>query len=118
MATSYTERTLAELRRGDEFVLVEKVEYWTPFPKPHGRRVDLFGIIDIVALAPGRTLGVQSTSIGALSAHKKKLREHPCTREVLRAGWELEIWAWEKKANRWTHRVIKIQLEEEGATHG
>lgn len=108
----HTEHSLKLLRDSGEFLHVEKVEFWSPFPKPHGKTHDLFGIIDIVCLAPGRTVGVQSTSVGALSAHKKKLREHPSTELVLRAGWELWILAWEKPAHRWQHRKFTFQMEE------
>ncbi len=101
MAHQSTELTLRKLRGDTRFLLVEKVEFFSPFPKPHGRRVDLFGLGDVLAIGPGISLLVQCTSVGGVSTRKKKLTEDPNTALLLRSGWELEIWGWHKPAHRW-----------------
>lgn len=113
----HTEHSLSRLRKDTAFEFVEKVEFFSPFPPPHGRRVDFAGIIDIIACGPGRTIGVQSTSVGAMSAHKRKLIESPNTELLLRAGWEIWIYAWHKPAHRWECRTLQFQLPKE-ATSG
>ena len=97
-----TQRSLKLLRELDHFTLVEKVERWEPFPKPHGRRVDLFGFIDILAIGPGITLGVQTTSSGGVAHRKRKILDHEHILSVLEAGWLVEIHGWGKRKNRWT----------------
>src|ERR1700676_5404113 len=54
---SSTVRTLAVLKK--EGYTAQVVEYYNQFAR---RRIDLFGIIDIVALRPDETLGIQTTS--------------------------------------------------------
>jgi len=115
-----TQLSLKKLRADDRFFLVDKVEYFTQFPPPHGRRVDLFGIIDILALGPGVTLGVQCTSVGGVSARKRKMIDHPNTPLVLAAGWQLEIHGWHKSNNRWElGRFHRFELDrQQGAPDG
>ena len=109
----HTEHSLSKLRKDPAFELVEKVEYFSPFPPPHGRRVDFAGIIDIIAVGPGRTIGVQSTSTGALSAHKAKLLASEATPILLRGGWEIWIYAWHKPGRIWECRTLQFQLPKE-----
>jgi hypothetical protein len=115
-----TQLTLKRLRADPQFLLVEVVEYFSAFPPPHGRRVDLFGLIDVLALGPGITLGVQCTSVGGVSARKRKIIDHPNTPLVLAAGWHLEIHGWEKKKNRWElGRFHRFELDrQQGAQDG
>ena len=54
---SPTQRTLKELRRLGHVAGV--VERWIPQTR---RRLDLFGFIDIVALGPWGTIGIQCTT--------------------------------------------------------
>ena len=49
-ATPTTARTLAECRRRGWIAGV--VERRIPFPKPRGTKIDLFGVIDVVAIIP------------------------------------------------------------------
>lgn len=49
-STSPTQRTLAECKKRGWTAGV--VERHIPFPKPQGTKIDLFGVIDIVAIAP------------------------------------------------------------------
>ncbi len=99
---SPTERTLAECRRRDWLAAV--VEKWLPARggMSHGRRQDLFGCIDVVAIAPGElgVLGVQATSRSNVSSRLRKAQDE--TQDVLcawlRAGNAFEVWGWGKRA--------------------
>lgn len=90
---NYTARTLEFLRNSGWQVQV--VERFNPFCK---RRVDLFGIIDIVGLREQRILGVQSTSYQCRKGHLDKIciEESDSTRTWLEAGAELWLLTWKK----------------------
>jgi len=113
---SITPATLAQLVA--EGYSCQKVEYWNSFAKPFGKRVDFFNCIDVIAVhgVKRETLGVQSTSRTAASARVKKIRElfgfRPGSgdkiEDWLLAGNKLEVWGWDKSANR--QRVLKIRF--------
>lgn len=113
---TYSARTITECRRRGW--LAGNVERRIPFPKPRGTTIDLFGVIDIIALdlsAPAgqRTIGIQATSGGtggSLSPHRAKILAEPRVLDWIAAGNRLELWTWAKqgargKAKRWTLRV-------------
>lgn len=118
---SPTQRTLADLKaRGYRAGIVER---WIAFRKI---RIDLFNIIDIVAIkpttidGPGHVLGVQSTG-QAFSEHLKKLTIEKAdeTRAWLESGARLELYGWRKlkvkrgkSATRWTPRIQEINLSD------
>ncbi len=93
------------------------VEYWNSFAR---RRIDLFGIIDIVVLLPDSAkaiLGIQCTSSTNHSARMKKAREEPRLKEWMRCGGLFEVWSWKTtkvKGKRATHtlRVESLRYEE------
>ena len=105
-----TERTLKHVRElGYSCWMVER---FIPFPKPHGTRVDLFNIIDILAINEVSTVGIQSCGQDFV-AHKTKILENEYTREWLECA-DRELWliGWRKlklkrggKAMRWRPRV-------------
>lgn len=98
MSTSPTQLSLRQLRK-EGWSLVEVVEHWNAFTK---RRNDLFGMFDILGVAPGQTIAVQTTSHTNVSARVKKIREHPNLIPVLESGWILEVHGWRKnKSGRW-----------------
>ena len=107
-----TARTLALLR--SEGYTAQVVERFCPYSR---RRIDLFSCIDIVAVRPGQTLGIQATS-GANHSHRRdKAIAEPKLREWLLAGNRFEIWSWAKKgprgkAKRWVERREEIRLED------
>ena len=109
---SPTARTLAMLR--NEGYTAQVVERYCHFSR---RRIDLFSCIDIVALHPGQTVGIQATS-GANHSHRRdKAVAEPKLREWLLAGNRFEIWSWSKKgprgkAKRWVERREEIRLED------
>jgi hypothetical protein len=82
--------------------LVARVEHWNPFAKPFGKRVDLFGCIDLLGINSntGVTLGVQVTSRSAVSARLRKIEALPNALEWLRMGHGLEVWGIDKFNNR------------------
>ncbi len=105
---SPTQRTMKKL----------KEEGWRPgiverFIGPLNIRVDLFHIIDIIAIQPGNILGVQSCGQSFSEHYRKLTEEHPdACWDWLQAGGQLELWGWRKlkvkrggKAMVWTPRV-------------
>ena len=102
--TSPTQRSLKYLR--DEGYTAEVVEHWNP----HARiRQDLFGIIDIVAVKPGETLAVQTTSSAHVAERVRKIAESPNVGVIREAGWTIHVHGWAKKANgRWELRTVDV----------
>jgi hypothetical protein len=96
-----------------------------------GRRVDLFGLIDVLCLdgQPG-CLGVQCCAYSGVSAHVKEIRDGlvkmpaPSTgkpacevskrllaKRWLAAGNRLSIFGWRKVDGKWTPRIVEITAE-------
>lgn len=97
------ERSLKLLR--DEGYMAAVVEKWNP----HARiRQDLFQIIDVVAVKPGETVGVQSTSYSNVSSRVRKIEEAEATPRLRDAGWRLIVHGWHKVGNRWKCRVVDL----------
>lgn len=113
MANSPTSRTLDWLRkRGYTCQVVER------FNKFANVRVDLFGIIDIVAMDPvrGRIIGVQSTSGDNVVARLNKAKDEPRLVEWLSCGGHFEVHGWRKTGARgkrklWNVRRVIAELE-------
>ncbi len=93
--TSPTQRTLALLkRRGFTCGIVERFVGKGAF----GKRIDLFGIIDIIALGPNGVLGVQSCGT-AFSDHYKKMTIENRDRSIkwlTTPGTSLALIGWRK----------------------
>lgn len=88
----------------------------------YGKRMDLFGIIDVIALDPEHgVVGIQSCG-QAYSAHFKKITEERAEDAIewlQTPGTRLELWGWRKvlhkrggKAMRWRPRVHVFSLED------
>lgn len=115
---SPTQRTLRLLR--EQGCIAAVTERWNPYVGEHGVRQDLFGFMDVIALA-GAILGVQACAGSGMAAHRRKILEE-CTEAAeawLRAGGRIEIWAWRKvkvrrggKAERWEPRIENVTLED------
>ncbi len=117
---SPTQRTIRSLKeQGFECQIVEK---WNSFAATHGKRIDLFGIIDIIALDPvNGVLGIQSCG-QAFSEHYKKLTIEKANESLnwLRTpGTKLQLWGWRKvklhrggKAERWAARIREITVKD------
>lgn len=87
------------------------VEHWNSFSR---KRVDLFGMFDILCVRDGETLAVQTTTTG-VAARIRKIAESPYIGDVRKAGWKLEVHGWRKrkvkrggKAERWVQRVVDV----------
>ena len=97
-----TQRSLAKLRADGYLVAV--VERWNPHVKI---RQDLFGIIDLLAIRDGETLGVQTTSGSNVAARVAKIADSSHVDALRAAGWRLVVHGWRKAANgRWTLREV------------
>jgi hypothetical protein len=112
--TSYTQFAMKECRkRGWHPAIVEK---FVAFPKP-GHRVDLFGVIDIVAIVPpddlllghAQIIGIQCTNRTGHVPHRDKILAEPRARMWVEAGARLELWTWARRkvgrATRWAMRT-------------
>ena len=105
-----TQKSLDLLRADPRFTLVEVVERHVPFPQPHGRKVDLFHMFDILALGRGMTLAVQTTSATNFANRCAKLAEMRCTDDhcpaagtdhlalshAIEAGWTPVVHGWDR----------------------
>lgn len=129
--TSPTARTLAECRRrGWPAGVVEK---FVRFPPP-GHHVDLFGVIDIVAIvtdfaqgtrwdAEGRqhdirppgvaTIGIQACAggNGDHSRRRAKILAEPRARQWVEAGNRLELWSWSKRGDAGRRKLWTLRVE-------
>jgi len=100
--TTPTQRSLAHLRADGWQVAI--VEHWNPFARI---RQDLFGVLDLLAVRDGVTLGVQTTSGSNVSARVKKIAESDAVPALRRAGWAIHVHGWRKGANgRWALREV------------
>lgn len=97
---SPTARTLKMLR--EQGWMCDVVEKWNAYAKV---RIDLFGVIDIVAICGGVTAGIQATSGSNHSARRRKIEGEVKAKRWQEAGNELWIVSWSKKENRWRPRV-------------
>ena len=100
---SPTRRTLERLRA--EGWMAAVVERWNPHA---GVRQDLFGVLDIVALRGGETLGVQATSASHVAHRLRKLEDSPALAALREAGWTVQLWGWRKKRGRWEPRIVDV----------
>lgn len=82
----------------DEGMLVANVEHFNAFSK---RSHDLFGIFDLLAVAPGVVMFVQVTSKSNASAHRRKMTDAPELRRVLDSGAQVELHLWAKVGRQW-----------------
>lgn len=99
-----TQRSLDLLRK--EGWLPAVVEKWNPHAKC---RQDLFGIIDIVAIRDGETLGVQATTASNLSKRIRKIEESDALSLLREAEWTIEVHGWRKdKKGRWVCKRVNI----------
>ena len=101
-----TARTLANLRAMGWLVAV--TEHWVPVAKV---RRDLFGFIDIIAIAGAVTLAVQATSRTNVSHRVQKILAHKDALAIAKV-WDLEVWGWAQisKTGRWQARRVAIKI--------
>lgn len=100
--TSPTQRTLAELRKRGYMAAV--VERWNQFA---GIRQDLFGLIDVLAVGNGETVGVQCTSGDHVADRVQKIADSDKVAVLRKAGWKIVVHGWRKSAaGRWVLREV------------
>lgn len=99
---SPTQRTLKHLRANGYRAAV--VEHWNPFAKI---RQDLFGVIDVLAVGLGETIGVQCTSGSNVSSRVAKIADSEVTPILRASGWKLLVHGWRKNsAGKYVLRVV------------
>lgn len=101
--SSPTQRTLAHLRK--QGYTADVVERWIPRANV---RKDLFGVIDVIAIGNGETLGVQCTSYPNVSSRVKKIEACDALPELRRSGWRLLVHGWRKPKTRWEVREVEV----------
>ena len=106
--TSPTQRTLAEAKKlGFTSQVVEK---WNSFAR---RRIDLFGVIDVVAVMPGvGIVGIQTTSGSCHAARRAKALAEPRLAAWLASGGRFEIWSWGNRGERGKRKEWTLRREE------
>lgn len=73
--------------------VVDVCERWVPSPQGQVRR-DLFGVLDLVALRDGVTLGIQTTTRGEMGKRARKIAASETTPALHAAGWRLVVHGW------------------------
>lgn len=109
MAASPTQRTLKHFRElGFDCQVVERWNQWAKV------RQDLFGFIDIVAMKDGHIVGIQATSASNTSARIKKILGLCTALNWIRAGGEILVVGWKKKAGSrsWEPTIREITLDD------
>lgn len=107
MATSPTQRSLAELRKRGFYA--EIVERWVAWPPP-GHRKDLAGFLDVIVFTPGAVMGIQCCAGASHAARAKKIREHPNFPKVAEA-MQVWVWSWSKRGERGARKVWTLRSE-------
>lgn len=108
---SPTQRTLAELKSlGFQAGVVER---FVRQAGPFGKRFDLFGCIDLIAMHKDAGIfGIQATSAANHAARRTKSLAEPRLQEWLIAGGRFEIWSWGKKGKAGSRKTYQLRREE------
>jgi len=113
---SPVQRTIRELR--NQGCLCDIAEKFNAHVGPFGIRQDLFGFIDIIALAPDGIRGIQACGAD-FKAHKNKILSNENALEWLRSGGRIDIYSWRKVKKKrggklliWAPRVESITKED------
>jgi hypothetical protein len=78
------------------------VERFIPFPKPWGHRLDLYNLIDLVAIRADTrgVLGIQACASGDLADHRAKALANTHLSIWKANGNRFCIWSWGKRGER------------------
>jgi hypothetical protein len=102
---SPTARTLEHLRKAG-YPLVGVVEKWIA---PACRRVDLFGILDVLAVSEAEIVGVQCTSGSNVASRVAKIAESAALPVLRSAGVKVCVHGWRRNAKRrWVLREVEL----------
>ena len=114
MAASTIRMSLEHMRKQGYTAAV--VERWVP-NAAGGQQIknDLFGFIDILAIRPGETVGVQTTSKANMSAHARKIVTCPDYPAVVAAGWSIVLHGWWQPGGKGTrYELSELDIIQEG----
>lgn len=105
---SPTTRSLQELRK--EGYTAQVVEHFNLFAKV---RVDLFKVIDIVAVREDidGVLGIQACITGDILKRTKKALETPELLVWLKAGNKFEVWGWAIRGARGKRKKYQLKVK-------
>lgn len=113
MKISPTQRTLKLYRESGYLCAI--TERWNSYAKI---RQDLFGFIDLVAIAPGIVVGIQTCAGASHAARREKILALPAARAWLEAGGAIHVVSWSKRKPRgqkratWANRIECILIED------
>lgn len=101
-----SQRSIDKLRR--EGYRVANAEKYNAYTK---KSQDLFGIIDLVAIGNGETIGVQATTANNQATRAKKMLESEALEELIECGWRIVVHGWRKntKGTRWICNEIDMK---------
>src|SRR5262245_20122745 len=107
--SSPTARTLAYLRQLGYLAAVTE-----RFIAQARKKIDLFGIADILAVHPRErsVLLVQCTTAAHVGDRLRRIQARPELPGLLMAGVSVEVWGWKLISGRW--RVQRTALDVEG----
>lgn len=120
---SNTSRTLEYIR--SQGWTADKVEQFNPYAGKHGKRKDMFGFADIVAIGENTTIAIQSCG-QAFAEHDRKIREDPevapnalkwikvPSNRIMLIGWRKVKLKRGGKAMRWQPRIKEYTLKDFG----
>jgi hypothetical protein len=116
--SSPTQRSLALLRK--QGYIAQVVEKYNAFS---GKKNDLFGCIDILAVKAGEILGVQTTSADNVSARVRKSLSEPRLKVWFEAGGLFVVHGWGLRGKRgerklWRARIVELTLNDLPKTSG
>jgi hypothetical protein len=103
---SPTQRALAECKRRGWTCQV--VERWNPYAR---KSIDLFGVIDIVAITPNGILGIQVTSGTNHAGRRQKIIAEPRAADWTYAGGLFELWSFAKRGDRGKRKLWVLRAE-------
>lgn len=117
---SNTSRTFEYIR--SQGWVADKVEQFNPYAGKFGKRKDMFGFGDIVAMGENSIIAIQSCG-QAFSEHNKKITEDPEVApkalQWIQNGGRLLLIGWRKvklkrggKAMRWSPRIKEYKPED------
>lgn len=114
-------RSLAHLEK--QGYLAAIVEKWSPFPKPYGKRHDLWGFVDVIGIkknyfglesnevAPEIIL-VQATSGSNAADRRNKILTHENYAKVKASGARIVVHSWAKRGARGERKLWTVVEEE------
>jgi hypothetical protein len=96
---------------------VDIVERWVPGTSGGNRvRRDLFGILDLVGIREGLTVGVQTTTKGQMSTRARKIADSPSLDGLRRAGWRIVVHGWHQPNGPRTRYALEELIICEGVS--